>query len=351
MPPIFSSNRIAPTGRSMPVFVPMPISPSRRAPGSVSSVASRYSWPRSARASTTRPARNSSSIPATSTPRGLDGIAEADAALGRVLDRAGEDLARRHVAAAVGVDPGAAVDAEPQVGAVGLDPQLARAARAARSAAPAARAARPRRRRGRRGRGTSRGGRSPRTPPCPCRPAGRPPAVGQSVPHQRRRSPASRTAARARAARAMRAGSTPASAVTFSGAWIVSEASVCSASASSAGGNASRCASCAAAHQPSAGSRKLGPQQRPRAALEQLALDGEQQRRRQRRRPHDDLLAGPRVEAVAAEQAGERVGVERAHGAAMSGKCSPGARAGPRGSSAARPGSRSGSGRAAPSGR
>ena len=46
----------------------------RRAPGSVSSVASRYSCPRSARASTTRPARNSSSIPATSTPRGLDGI-------------------------------------------------------------------------------------------------------------------------------------------------------------------------------------------------------------------------------------------------------------------------------------
>ena len=74
MPPIFSSNRIAPIGRSMPRFVPIPISPSRRAPASVSSVASRYSWPRSARASTTTPARNSSSIPATSTPRGLEGI-------------------------------------------------------------------------------------------------------------------------------------------------------------------------------------------------------------------------------------------------------------------------------------
>ena len=60
-------------------------------------------------------------------------------------------------------------------------------------------------------------------------------AVGHSVPHQRRRRAASRTGARARAARAMRNGSTPASAVVFAGAWIVSEASVCSASASSAG--------------------------------------------------------------------------------------------------------------------
>ena len=41
VPPIFSSNRIAPIGRSIPRFVPIPISPRRRAPGSVSSVASR----------------------------------------------------------------------------------------------------------------------------------------------------------------------------------------------------------------------------------------------------------------------------------------------------------------------
>ena len=62
--------------------------------------------------------------------------------------------------------------------------------------------------------------------------------------------------------------------------------------------------------------RQLGPQQRPGPALEQLALDGEQQRRRERGRAHDDLLPRPRVEAVAAEQAGERVaGPSGAHGA------------------------------------
>ena len=41
VPPIFSSKRIAPTGRSMPKFVPMPSSPSRLAPSSVASVARR----------------------------------------------------------------------------------------------------------------------------------------------------------------------------------------------------------------------------------------------------------------------------------------------------------------------
>ena len=43
---------------------------------------------------------------------------------GRVLERAGEDLAAGHVAPAVGVDPGAAVDAQAQVGALGLDADL-----------------------------------------------------------------------------------------------------------------------------------------------------------------------------------------------------------------------------------
>ena len=32
MPPIFSSNSVAPIARSMPKFVPIPTSPSRRAP-------------------------------------------------------------------------------------------------------------------------------------------------------------------------------------------------------------------------------------------------------------------------------------------------------------------------------
>ena len=63
-------------------------------------------------------------------------------------------------------------------------------------------------------------------------------ASARACAHQRRRIAASRIGARARAARAIRAGSTPASAVVFSGAWIVSDASVASASASSAGGNA-----------------------------------------------------------------------------------------------------------------
>ena len=119
------------------------------------------------------PSRNSSSIPATSTPRGLDGIVKRIRPSAESSTRAGEDLARRHVALAVGVDPGAAGDAEPQVGALGLDAQLARPAQPLDQARPGARAARPRRPPGRRGPGTSRGGRSRRTRPCPCRPAGR----------------------------------------------------------------------------------------------------------------------------------------------------------------------------------
>ena len=57
--------------------------------------------------------------------------------------RAGEDLAGGHVALAVGVDPRAALDAEREVGALGLDPQLAARSRAARSAAPAGRCSSP----------------------------------------------------------------------------------------------------------------------------------------------------------------------------------------------------------------
>ena len=75
--------------------------------------------------------------------------------------------------------------------------------------------------------------------------------VGQYVLHQRVRIRASRIGARARAARAWRAGSTPASAIVLAGAWIESEASMPSASARSAGANVSRWRSCAAAHQPS----------------------------------------------------------------------------------------------------
>jgi hypothetical protein len=55
-------------------------------------------------------------------------------------------------------------------------------------------------------------------------------------------------------------------------------------------------------------------QQRPRVALEDLPVHRAQQRRRERRRAHHDLLAGLDVEAVAAEQRGERIGVQDAHG-------------------------------------
>src|SRR3712207_467581 len=51
---------------------------------------------------------------------------EEDRAVRARLDRPGEDLAARHVAPAVAVDPGAALDAERQVGARGLDPDLRR---------------------------------------------------------------------------------------------------------------------------------------------------------------------------------------------------------------------------------
>ena len=126
--------------------------------------------------------------PATSTPRGLDGIVKRMRPFGGVLDRAGEDLARGHVAPAVGVDPRAAADAQPQVRALGLDAQLARARPAARRArAWQALQLAPGGDRGRRGRGTSRARRRPRTRRCPSAPAARAAGVGQSVEHQRRR--------------------------------------------------------------------------------------------------------------------------------------------------------------------
>ena len=155
MPPIFSSKRIDPTARSMPKFVPIPSSPRRRAPSSVASIACSTSSPRSARA-----AVDAAVAELELDARDLDaaragGHVEPDRALGRGLERPGEDLAGGHVAPAVGVDPGAAGDRQREVGALGLDPDLARAREALDQAAPARRAARPRRRPGRRGRGTA----------------------------------------------------------------------------------------------------------------------------------------------------------------------------------------------------
>ena len=85
---------------------------------------------------------------------------EAHAALGRRLDRAGEDLARGHVALAVGVDPGAALARQREVGPLGLDPDLARPRQPLDQPRLERRAAPPTRRPDRRGRGTARGARS-----------------------------------------------------------------------------------------------------------------------------------------------------------------------------------------------
>ncbi len=71
-------------------------------------------------------------------------------------------------------------------------------------------------------------------------------AVGNNVIAQRRDSATSRSGARAIAARESNAGSTPASAFAFSVAWMRSEASISSASASSAVAKPSRCTSRAA---------------------------------------------------------------------------------------------------------
>ena len=84
---------------------------------------------------------------------------------------------------------------------------------------------------------------SPVAIPACCAPAG----VGHSVPHQRRCIASSRTGARVRAARAIRAGSTPASSLVLSGAWIVSRQSAVSVSACSPGDSVSRWTSRAAA--------------------------------------------------------------------------------------------------------
>ncbi len=83
--------------------------------------------------------------------------------------------------------------------------------------------------------------------PASCASAG----VGHSDTHHRRANAASRSGARARAARVISDGSTPDNARVFSGACIVIDASVPSASASSRGANPSRCTSRAAVQNPS----------------------------------------------------------------------------------------------------
>ena len=84
--------------------------------------------PARARPSPGRPRRRAARArrPRRRRPPARGGTVEAQDALGAVLVRAGEDLAAGHVALAVAVDPPAAADRQAQVGALGLDADLAR---------------------------------------------------------------------------------------------------------------------------------------------------------------------------------------------------------------------------------
>ena len=136
-------------GRSIPALVPIPSSPRRRAPSSVASAASRYSWPR--RPAPRRPRRRGTQLdPADRHPRRAGGHGEADVPLGRVLGGPGEHLAGlgmlRRPSELIQVR-GRHVQA--QVGALGLDADLARLAQPRDQRGLAARTARATRRPGR----------------------------------------------------------------------------------------------------------------------------------------------------------------------------------------------------------
>ena len=301
---------------------------------------------RRARRARRRPGRRgrSSSTPATSTPRGLDGIVKRMRALGRVLVRPGEDLARRHVAAAVGVDPGAAAR---RAGA-GRCPRprcavsrararrsIRRAWRARSSAHAAAGSGAVEERRA-----PHEGGELRRAHAAP---AARRRASATASRTSAAACAASRSGARARAARAIRAGSTPASArgvlrrLDRQRRRRPARPRRARRARSRRGARRARPPTSASSWPGSVG-RRSG--QAPR--VEQLALEGEQQRGRERRRAHDDLLARPARRgssrtAARAKAAGSGLTVPRARGSARRG-----ARAARRGSSAARPRRRSG---------
>jgi hypothetical protein len=128
VPLIFSSKRIVPIGRSMPKFVPIPSSPMRRAPSSVARARCRYSSPVVGAGADHLAVAQLELDAVHLDARRARRDGEPHAARGARLDRAREDLARRHVAPAVRVDPGAAAHVERDVGAVGLDPDRLRAA-------------------------------------------------------------------------------------------------------------------------------------------------------------------------------------------------------------------------------
>ena len=176
MPPIFSSKRIAPD-RAVDAEVRADADLAQ-APGAVvggQRVAA--GRPRRARADapTTSPSRSSSSTPRRRYPPGRRAHRSGCARWRSTPCGPGEDLAAGHVAPAVGVDPGAPLDAERQVGALRLDAQLARAAQAVDEHRLEGAQLAPRSAPGRAGRGTARRRRTPGSRRAPCRPAGRAP--------------------------------------------------------------------------------------------------------------------------------------------------------------------------------
>ena len=148
-----------------------------------------------------------------------------------------------------------------------------------------------------------------------------PAGVGHRVPHQRRRS-AGLAHGGARPGRARHPlGVDAGQRRVLSGAWIASDASVSSASASSAGAKPSRCASRAAAHQPSAARaarRAAAARRRARAARAGPRAAAARRASSSARRP-----AGRAARRGSSRRAGGRTRRRRCgHGASRSGKCS-----------------------------
>ena len=259
-----------------------------------------------------RPRRRSkvSSTSDTSTPRGLDGTVKRIVPVRRVLERAGEDLAARHVAPAVGVDPRAAVDAQAQVGArrprcgsrVALEsrstsrcwralssPQAGSGSSRSRNSAPVdelrvarARSSRPA------GRAPA-SARASRTSAAPAAPRGSVRAPGRAR-DQRRVDPRQRAGVRRRVDPEQRVDRLPTS-------------------ASSSGREAVEVHVRRVAVEVLGQLRRREPDQRPRLAVEQRAVQRAHERRRRQRAPTQHLLPGLHLEAPVAEQRRERVGV------------------------------------------
>ena len=297
--------------------------------------------PRRARRARRRraPSRNSSSTPSTSTPRGLDGIVKRIAALGRVLVRPGEDLARRHVALAVGVDPRAAVDAQRAGRCPSASMRSSRApAQALDQPRLEARAARPTPPTGSSRSRNSARATKPRTravpmPACCAR--------GRRRPQRRRTSAAAARASRTGAARGPRGPCAPGrrrpARVVLSGAWM-RERGVDRLGLGQLGGRegveVARRARAPSRPRPAPGSAARSSGHASRSSISRWSASSSGAASVVERTTH--LLAGLHVEAVAGQQPREGGGVRPVTAPRGRGSARRGARAGRRGSSAAR---------------